>query len=1230
MRRRFLLFLAAVAAVLLLGAVAVPLWLGLALRWGGESRGLKFARYERIGYGRFALHDAEVNVANVRVTVSRIELDTPLVLWWRKGEAKAGKWSVEVTPRTTPASVSTRPGGWVPLEATLQMVVGHVDRWAPKFTTEAGRVRWPGAELTCDATAWAQRALAVKGLAYRELKVDGNVAFLKDGLKVALTSATAGAGVVLESRGRDVKGDVKLWEQPATLTAKFDDHGWLPAEAVWQAEGWNLPGEKLKLGDVYPAVKGRGKVEWRAQKLSADVAVSAEPAKGKSIPPLDVTVRGQGDLQAFTIEALTATLPGITARLSAPVTVEGSGKFRDSGAHFTVEADLAKQPWFEAKGVVKGEAQLVSTLKQSPVVEFQLSARDIAAQEWTVALAEAKGQFEWPRVTVKEGTLKGTAGETLAWHGGWDIKARELLPSLVEGEIRRATVARWVPANILFERVTVKAEAAGAVAVLKHSGHAQAQGVKVASLNPADVAATWSGGGGALDSLVAAVKMGATSVTTEAALKSGALQFTKLELMQGGQLRLQLSQPATLRWKPALQVEGVHFTGPEGALDAAVLWGEGGRVEATVKNFSSAWLSDLGVLRGPAWRVTSLTAKGQWAKGPMEFSLQGRGELALGETNSAAVAATAHGDAGGVTIDELSVVEGGKSVVKVVGRIPLRLNPTGATKAEFQPEGALALDVTTEAAAGFWQQLKELTGFEIKEPEATAHLTGTWAKPQGTARVKAARLAADPARFTRPMPTVEALDAEFTGDATAMRLERLSVTVEGQTVRAQARLPLGEGKWAEFLKTPAAWARRGVEAKLEIPDAELAALARFLPVFLAPKGKLHVDLTYKGGELGGELNLRDAATRPLGPLGVLQGINAQVAFAGKEIELRSVTAQSGGQTVTLSGGVELPDTFEQTGMASFAEQMHFDVELKGTNLPFVRQTGVLVRGDLDLKLASVQRGSPRITGTVRLRDSLFLSDVRALLPGGVRTKATTPPYFAVEVAPYNGWRLDISLQGERFFKLRTALFTGVASAKFQLSGTLGDPVLRGEAIIDEGAVKLPFATFAVQEGRVMISPEQGIDPQLAFVGTVRRLGYDLRMEATGPATAPTLVFTSSPPLESGQVLLMVMAGESPHDEIAVSDRQRVARLGTFLGQSLVSSLGGESDAGDRLTISTGENVSRQGRETYGFEYKLSDRWSLVAEYDEFDDVNAGVKWRVYSRGGERGETKSKEKEDKKK
>ncbi|MDP3070425.1 MAG: translocation/assembly module TamB domain-containing protein [Opitutaceae bacterium] len=1212
MRRRLLIILSIAVAVLMLGAATLPWWLGAALGGAGASRGLTFARYERIGYTRFALHGAELKVPGVRVTASRIEADTPLVAWWRRGQVVVGQWTVDVAERKADVPVNPANRGWMPLRATLEKIAAQLARWAPRVSAEAGVVRWPGGELTCGAALWAERTLAVKALAFHEFKADVSVAFAPDALRVEARATDGGATLV--GRGADVKGELTWWGQRAELNARFDERGWLPAEVVLQAEDWNVPGEKLKLGAAYEAVRGRGKIEWRGEKLVADFVAKGEPVSGKTVPPLEVTLRGQGDAEAFTVESLNADLPGIVARLTEPVTVERSGKFRQSGARFSLEADLEKQPWFTAKGAVSGEARWVSSLGQAPVVEFRLTGRDVAAADWAASLVEAKGQFDWPRVKVSEGTLAGTTGEKLTWRGGWDFSTKEIFDAAAEGTIRRATVARWVPADVEFESITLKAEATGAPMGLKHAGQAQAEKVTFRALKPLGLALTWAGSGSTMESIRLVAKAGATTITAEGASSGQSARLTKLELVQGDDMRLQLKEPAMLRWRPALAVEALHLAGPEGAVEAALSWGETGRVEMSVRNFSSAWLDDLELWSGPAWKVSSLEAKGAWDRGPMIFSLKTKAAIELGDGKSAIIAATAQGDKSGVRIEELSVIEAEKSVVKVVGRIPLRLSPGAAQPVELEPEGALMLDVTTEAGAAFWQELQGLTGFELKDPEAEAHVTGTWARPKGTVRVKAARVAADATRFKRPMPTIEALAMELTGDEAGVRLEKLSLSVEGQAVRASGRLPVAEGKWREFLTKPMLALQGGAEGKIEVPDADVAAVARFLPVFVAPKGRLSVDVSFRNGALDGMLRLRDAATRPLGPLGVLQEISAEVALVGRKMELRSVTAQTGGQTVTLSGSVELPVVAEGNA-AAMVDGLKFDLALKGENLPFVRQTGVLVRGDLDLKLTSPASGPPLIAGAVRLRESLFLSDLRALLPGGARSKARTPPYFAVEAEPYDAWRLDVAVQGEKFLKLRTALFNGLASARFQLSGTLGEPLARGEATIDEGTVKLPFATFVVQEGRVSLTPEQGVDPQVWFVGTVRRMNYDLRMEASGPASAPNLVFSSSPPLESGQVLLMVMTGESPHDEFNASDRQRMARLGAFLGQSLLASFGGDSDASERLSISTGENVSRQGRETYGIEYRLSERWTAVGEYDEFDDFNVGLKWRVFSKGG---------------
>ena len=291
-----------------------------------------------------------------------------------------------------------------------------------------------------------------------------------------------------------------------------------------------------------------------------------------------------------------------------------------------------------------------------------------------------------------------------------------------------------------------------------------------------------------------------------------------------------------------------------------------------------------------------------------------------------------------------------------------------------------------------------------------------------------------------------------------------------------------------------------------------------------------------------------------------------------------------------------------------------DLALKGENLPFVRQAGLLVRGDLDLRIKTGDDNVTRITGGTRLRDSLFLMDVRALLPtgGGRNAPGRRPPYFAVTLPPFNAWALDVTVRGDRFLRLRTPVFNGVASANFRLGGTLGDPRLTGEATVNQGQVLLPFATFTVQQGWVRVTAADPFVPRVSLTGTSRRYGYDLRMEISGSVEKPELSFSSTPALESEQVLLMVMAGETPQNEVTYTGRERAARLGAYLGQSLLGQLGLDPAGQDKLSINIGERISRQGRETYEIGYELDPRWSVVGEYDEFDEYNVGLKWKIFS------------------
>jgi translocation and assembly module TamB len=221
------------------------------------------------------------------------------------------------------------------------------------------------------------------------------------------------------------------------------------------------------------------------------------------------------------------------------------------------------------------------------------------------------------------------------------------------------------------------------------------------------------------------------------------------------------------------------------------------------------------------------------------------------------------------------------------------------------------------------------------------------------------------------------------------------------------------------------------------------------------------------------------------------------------------------------------------------------------------------------------------------------------------------------------WLLDVQLAANHSMRLRTTLFTGTASAQFDLTGTLQDPRAIGVMRVDQGSIALPFATFDVQVGTVRLTADDPFHPRVDVSASSRRYDYDIRMIASGPADAPILNFTSNPALPSDQVLLLVMAGQLPSSNGAVgavgalgATGSQVAGLGAYFGQSMLSGFSGDGSS-DRLTVNSGQELSVKGKPTYEVEYKVAPRWWLVGEYDEFDDYNAGVKWRVYTGEGKK-------------
>lgn len=1238
---RWLKLLLLVLVVAGVGLVSLPWWLGAALRPTLRARGVAFERYERTDYAHFRLHGVNYPGPGFNFSARQVRSLTPAAWLWRRLRGAeplllVEGWKISRGPRVetvgqtlrhdeSPESGRKAPptpdqaegasapmagpriAGLPPLQSALQQLGPRLAYWLPQARLTAGELNGFGRQVTIASAVWQKSTLTIEGLHVADRVFSLGLTPATDGTFV-LTAHTAAndARLRLVWSGAEIKGEAVLWDQVLQLAARFPTAGWLPTEASAVAENWSVPAARLKLGAPYAEVRGEGRLLWRDHAFALSASAKAGPAADDETkaPPFEARAKAHGNLRELTLTAFHIDAPFATARLSSPVTFSLDRPSAAESAQLTVQADLSKMPWFEARGVVQGMVTVAGDSAASRQ-DFELKSSDVAVRDFTLKEAEARGTLTWPLLELTALKIQFDETSSLEARGRVDWQTRELSGVALAAKLGPAWFAPWLPADATWTAAEIAATMEGPLAAPRHQGSLKLSGVQRRPLHPLTLETTWQGTGAKADLTARAATEKAT-LKLAGTLEPHGLHLNELHFVSGGLAGWQLTAPGQVVWSPVWQIDGLELAGPDNRPALKVRSGPEGFFELAAANLPSAALKDWVNLTGPAWQLHALQVTGRVDQ-TLVFDATLAAQIEM-SPQPAAVSLVAHGDAGGIELKEFKVVESGRVLTQATGRLPLVLVMAPTAHLRFDETAPLELSASTEPDSPLWATLAAYTGLQLTAPSAKINLQGTLRQPVGDLQINVTRLGVTPGRLGFPLPDFDDLVLAVQFGREKVTVKDFAAKLDGQAVRAGGQMPMDDAGWLQLLRSPADFDWRQAGARVEIPDADLAPLARRFPRLVAAQGRLrgHVELA-PGGKFSGELHLTDAASRPITALGSFQDINADLTLADRVITLQKLTARLGGEPVTLDGTV----TLVPGGPPRLA------LVLKGTNLPLVRNTGLLLRSDVDLRATTDAAGLTRLGGALTVRDCLVLANLnlRTLLPGGRRGVTLQPPYFAVPVEPFRQWPLTVELRAPGVVRVRTTVYNGTASAFFKLGGTLGEPRAVGQLTVDQGQVLFPFATFKVQQGAVRLREADPFHAIVSLNATSQRRDYQMRLEMTGELPSPNVTITSTPALEAAEVLLMVMTGQPPAGDVAGtrSSGQRFALLGAYLGRGLFQDLGFSGE--DRLEISAGEHISRAGRETYGFEYRLGEKWSLQGEYDEFDAYNAGLKWRVYTQEG---------------
>lgn len=1229
-RRQLWIWSGILAAGLVLLVGSMPLWFPWVLPLAASRLGLNYQGYERSGLQRFKLHGLRYSHRSVAFKSQSVEAYVPIAWVWHKfvgrdtnAYVQAVGWELVVDHTSREEAPASKPVQSVPeISRAVARTLAPLRDWLPRATLSHGVIQTGEMTLEVPQAAWQNGALTAE-VALPKVK------------QRARLRAELGAPpwqAALQSDTLSLDGHLRVWPASGQLratataewltntfqtTAAWGPQGLLPQTATLRAESFAVPAELLSLKG-YEDLRGSAFIDWRVDRFQLRLSGQANPEHDPRFPPVVFHLQASGNTNRAIIEVAEASVPGLELKLSESVAVSRTRPYLEDPAKARLRVELDKQPWFDFGGVLEGEVK-VQPGAGYPTASFSISGSGLSHPEGHIPALQVKGRFEFPWLEVRSLEAELGDGSRAAAQARLDVQKR-----LVEdGTVRYAgdRVGLWLPEGYACESVQLSGQFRGPLTNLTHSGQAALRQLQTPRLQPLSLETEWTGHHLALSTLSFAAHAGASSLSGAGALDLGSerqqLELTQLSLRTNSASVLELAQPVLLevnrgsdsnRWSVLVQPLRWAGSNREVRLEANLVWPDRGVVQGTLRGISPSLWGDF--LKDVAWiaQVDDLELDARWTNGPAHFQLGLDGTVMVTNDLPLRVQATILGGDEGTRVESLRVSSADQAVVAGSGHLPATFHPSDPQRPiHWLQEAPLRFDLATRPHDLFWKQVAPWIGWEVENPALQLAVDGSLAAPKGqvSAQVGVVRLGAG----NGELPPVENLVLRAHLDREQLAVERLECQILEQLITLSATVSLGESFWANPRKqVTQVW--RQASANLQIERADLAALAGYFPDVLAPQGELSANLTLRPGILlDGGVTIRDAATRPLPSLGPIREVNGEVRLDGRRLEVTRLTASLSGQPLRLTGRALLPEQWEVDALPPF------DVRLSGTNLPLVRRPEMILRADFDLVVTNTPaQEAPAVTGVVTLQNSYLVSDLADLVPGKVARPSQRPPYFSIAAQPFGPWRLDVRVRGDDFMRVRSPLFRGKVSTALRLAGTLQDPTALGEVRIAPGSqVQFPFASFVVSEGLVSLTSENVYEPQLFVRATSERLGYELTMEMNGAASEPNLRFTASPPLSPEQILLMVTTGAAPRQAGQLTTGQRAQRMGLFLGRSVLSQLGFGGSGENRLTIQSGEQVTESGRATYDVEYKLTEDWSIIGQYDQFSDFNVGLKWRIYSR-----------------
>ena len=274
----------------------------------------------------------------------------------------------------------------------------------------------------------------------------------------------------------------------------------------------------------------------------------------------------------------------------------------------------------------------------------------------------------------------------------------------------------------------------------------------------------------------------------------------------------------------------------------------------------------------------------------------------------------------------------------------------------------------------------------------------------------------------------------------------------------------------------------------------------------------------------------------------LSQVNGTLEFDQDRLDVKTLTAVSGGGTLTLGG------------FLTYQQGLFGDLTATASGVRIRYPRGISSMADAKLRLQGTQK-SMLLSGNVTITRFVVGSDLDLAAFGSTAGGVTLPPN---PDAPSNHVRLDVHIVSAPQLDFQNSYAKLAGEVDLRVRGTVAQPTVLGHVSITEGSATFAGTKYELQHGDIYFSNPVRINPVIDLSATARVEDYDITIGLTGTASKPVPTFRSEPPLSEQDIFSLLAVGRTQEEQQIYSNMQAQAGVNSaadaLLGGALNATL----------------------------------------------------------------------------